>query len=234
MLDAYVHFIPKKETYVTKKQFFEDIALYLEKDNIFFTGYQVENKFRGLLRTHRLSRQKGKYFDKMNDLVLLDSAIREEHYIKPTSEFLEVNVSQNEEDGDEDEELETMDTKEQETSDTKSSNIKKTKKMWHIDDVYKLVSVYERLLPQKSSCPLRKDWWNGIASELRDMGVMVNGINCEFKWNNLIKFYKSKGRNYAPRLNLHKQIGKYFYFILKSIKIHKANKSFVCFQKEFE
>lgn len=213
MLDAYIHFIPKKDTYLTKKQFFEDVALYLEKDNIFFTGYQVENKFRGLLRTHRLSKQKGKYFSKINDVVLLDSSIKEEHYFKPTSEFEQVNFSQNEDDGDEEEEFEKMDTKQQEAKLVAKNS--KIRKAWLIDEVYKLVNEYERLLPQKSNCPLKKDWWNAVASNLRDMGIMVNATNCEFKWNNLVKFYKSKGKNYQPRLNLHKQIGKYFYFILK-------------------
>lgn len=211
MLDAYVHFIPKKGSYLTKKQFFEDIALYLEKDNIFFTGYQVENKFRGLLRTHRLTKQKGKYFSKINNVAHLDSSIREEHYLQPTSE-LEVTFSQNEEDVDEEEDIEKMDTRQQ---GPKSSQNKKSKKMWLIDDVYKLVDEYERLLPQKSSCPIKKDWWNALASNLRDMGVICNGINCEIKWNNLVKFYKNKGKNYTPRLKLHKQIGKYFYFIFE-------------------
>lgn len=40
------------------------------------------------------------------------------------------------------------------------------------------------------------------------MGVMVTATNCEMKWNNILKFYKSKGVQYGPRMTLHKKIGK--------------------------
>lgn len=86
MLNAYIKLIQSNEKYLTKKLFFEDISLALEKQNIFFNGYQVENKFRGLLRTHRLSKQKGKYFNKINQVVSLDSTINEEHYLIPASD----------------------------------------------------------------------------------------------------------------------------------------------------
>lgn len=85
LLIAYKHFLPKKITYATKKLLFEDISKHLEKQKIFFTGYQIENKFRGLLRTHRLSKQKGKYFSKINELVLMDPSMAADYYLKPTT-----------------------------------------------------------------------------------------------------------------------------------------------------
>lgn len=87
------------------------------------------------------------------------------------------------------------------------------KKIWKIEEVYKLVGLYEKLLPEKSIFTTKKEWWNVIATNLRDSGVIVNGLSCEFKWTNIVNFYKKKGKNYPPRLNLHKKIGlKFFYF----------------------
>lgn len=96
----------------------------------------------------------------------------------------------------------------QEKPGPKSTKSRTVKKIWKTEEVYKLVAQYEKLLPEKSIFTSKKEWWNVIASNLRDVGIMVNGTTCECKWNNILLFYKNKGKNYPPRLNLHKKIGK--------------------------
>lgn len=81
-----------------------------------------------------------------------------------------------------------------------------TKKVWSIQEVYQLVDEYEILLPEKKNFASNKQWFDVIASNLRDNGVMCNATNCEFKWSNLLKSYKQKGTS-GPRSDLYKKIG---------------------------
>lgn len=86
MLNTYIQLIPKSDNFLTKRHFFEGVSLALEKNDIFFSGYQIENKFRGLLRRHRLSKRRGDFFSKMNKIVSLDSTINDENYLIPASD----------------------------------------------------------------------------------------------------------------------------------------------------